>query len=525
MKILSPAGNMQSLKMAVYNGADEVYVGINDYNARNNIDGFTLDSLKNAVDFAHLYSVRVLLAINVLFTDEELNQAINTLISAYNLGVDAFIIQDLALAEIVSKTYPQIELHASTQMAIHNLEGVRFLERFNFKRVVLARETPLKEIKRIRQNSDIEIEYFVQGALCVSFSGNCYLSSYMFGASGNRGRCKQPCRLPYTLRYNGKNLKTGYLLSAKDFNMSLRLEDLKKAGVDCIKIEGRARRPYYVAMATREYYNAIHNKPVNQNNLKLAFNRSYVEGYFNGNGNIISKLQNHAGIYIGEVSAVEIGNKFNKVYIKSDKKIAPKSVLKFLHNDKEMGVITAFDIKDSQDGFMVTTTQKLNKGYSVHLISDAFSEEQALSYTAKIKIDLVVEFCLNKKAKVTASIKDNVVCHQSEFILESAKNSPLTQQELADCFNKNEYFDCQIKVSELDGVFVAKSMLNGFRRDFFDKLINQITQKYYRNVKAIKIQKPSQINTFSDFVYVNKITKKVSQKTLYIRHKNMTLKI
>ena len=160
MKILSPAGNFESLKMAVYNGADEVYLGINNFNARNNIDGFTKDTLEQAVDFAHIYGVKVNLAINILFGDDELQDALNTIIEAYNIGVDSFIIQDLGLASLVHDNYPDIEIHASTQMGIHNLEGVKSIEKFGFKRVVLARETPLAEIKRIRENSKVEIEYF-----------------------------------------------------------------------------------------------------------------------------------------------------------------------------------------------------------------------------------------------------------------------------------------------------------------------------------------------------------------------------
>ena len=187
-----------SLKQAVYNGADEVYLGIKDLNARNNIEGFDMQSLSQAVEFAHAYNVKVHLTVNILFDDFEIQDALNLVVDAYNIGVDAFIVQDIGLISLISKYFPMVEIHASTQMGIHNLEGVRELEKLGVKRVVLARETPLDEIKRIRNNSKIEIEYFVQGALCISFSGNCYLSSYLHNASGNRGKCKQLCRLPYT---------------------------------------------------------------------------------------------------------------------------------------------------------------------------------------------------------------------------------------------------------------------------------------------------------------------------------------
>ena len=170
MKLLAPAGNFDSLKAAVFNGADEVYLGINNFNARNNINGFTLENLKEAVDFAHVYGVKVFLAINILFKDEELNDALQTLVKANNMGVDAFIVQDLGLAKLVKQNYPSIILHASTQMGIHNLEGAKWAENFGFSRVVLSRETSLDEIENIHKNTNLEIEYFVQGALCVCFS-------------------------------------------------------------------------------------------------------------------------------------------------------------------------------------------------------------------------------------------------------------------------------------------------------------------------------------------------------------------
>ena len=305
MKLLSPAGNLQALKVAVYNGADEIYLGVNDFNARNNIDGFTTQSIKEGVDFAHLYGVKVLLAINVLITDQEMQNAVDVAVECANAGVDAFIVQDLGFAKLLREYYPNLQLHASTQAGVHNLEGAKFFESLGFKRIVLARETPLDEIKRIKdlrikfckidkstveigKNCNIEIEYFVQGALCVGFSGNCYLSSYLCSASGNRGRCKQLCRLPYTLKFKDKSIKKGYLLSAKDFNLLSRLKQLEQAGVDAIKIEGRARRPYYVAVCTREYRRALDGLNANQENLELAFNRNYTQGYFDGNGNIIS---------------------------------------------------------------------------------------------------------------------------------------------------------------------------------------------------------------------------------------------
>jgi len=498
MKILSPAGNFESLKMAIYNGADEVYLGINDFNARNNIDGFSMQNLKEAVDFAHVFGVKVDLAINILFSDDELQQAVDIIITSYNMGVDAFIIQDLGLANFIHTHYPQVEIHASTQMGIHNLEGVKYIEKFGFKRVVLARETPLEEIKRIRKNSNIEIEYFAQGALCVSFSGNCYLSSTLFNASGNRGKCKQLCRLPFSLLKNGKTLKHGYLLSAKDFNMIDRLDDLKKAGVDVIKIEGRARRPFYVAMATREYYNAINKNQNNIENLQLAFNREYIPGYFEGNGNIISNIQNHIGIKIGKILDIKYGKKFNEVLFSSNRELSPKSTFKTISNGKEKTTLSAFDIKKiGTNKYVLTTTQQLDKDDDMHLIVDADLEKRVLSKTTKrpLVFDLFIE--RNKPIKATITINNNSFDVYGE-VCEEAKNHPLTEDEIDSNFKKSELFDIKLNILKFDNIFMPKQKLNAFRRNVFDMIYEKLTKQHERNLKSIHLSNNYKIQTLTD---------------------------
>lgn len=513
MKILSPAGNLESLKMAVANGADEVYLGINDFNARNNIDGFTTDTLKEAVDFAHLFNVKVFLAINILFADDEFERAVNTLLTAYNLGVDAFIVQDIGLATFIKKTYPQIELHASTQLGIHNLEGVRVAEKIGFKRVVLSRETPLSEIKRIRENSDVEIEYFVQGALCVSFSGNCYLSSYLHDASGNRGKCKQLCRLPYTLKLKDKTVKKGYLLSAKDFNMSERLADLEKAGVTSLKIEGRARRPYYVAVATRYYRNALDGKPLDQNQLALAFNRGYSEGYFNGNSGIISKNQSHLGIYIGKVTKVINGKKFNQVFFTSNKDLSPKSTFKFFDGEKEITTLTAFDLKKRGNEWELTTTQKLIIGLSVRLITDAREEEKTLSLT--IKRPLIIELYLKENKPISANVTVNgkTLTVQGE-VCQKATQSPITEQNVRECFAKSDYFAPNINVKVFDSVFIAKSKLNEFRRKTYELVYNTLTQTNREELTKTTLPTISRVQKFTDFVVVERLDEPFNGKNV-----------
>ena len=196
-ELLSPVGDFECLKSAVQNGADAVYLGASSFSARAKATNFDNHELLEAIKYAKLRNVKVNLALNTLIKNQEFEEAVNLAISSYNFGVDSIIIQDLGLATYLHQNYPQIPLHASTQMTVHNLDGVKQLEKLGFKRVVLSRELSLEEIKYIRENTSIELEVFVHGALCISYSGQCLLSSMIGGRSGNRGLCAQPCILPY----------------------------------------------------------------------------------------------------------------------------------------------------------------------------------------------------------------------------------------------------------------------------------------------------------------------------------------
>lgn len=496
MLLLSPAGDFESLKMAVFYGADEVYLGVKDFNARN-IEGFSLTSLREAVDFAHIYGVKVHLAVNILFSNSELQSALDLVVDAYNLGVDAFIIQDLGLASLISKNYPEICIHASTQMGFHNLEGVQFAKSVGFSRVVLARETPLDEIKRIKQNCDIEIEYFAQGALCVSFSGNCYLSSYLCGASGNRGKCKQLCRLPYKLFDGNKKLAEGYLLSAKDFCMADRLQELKDAGVDAIKIEGRARRPYYVAVATREYKNALDGKPADLNELKLAYNRDFTPGYFDGNGNIISNYKNHIGVQIGKITKVVLGKNFNEIFISSRQKIAPKSTIKTFDGFVEKNTLTLFDIKEvGKNLYRATTTQNVENGLDVNLIIDA-SKNDVENFTRKVEINLKIQAVAGKNLRAEFVLNNKTYVVEGDKC-EEAQNQPLNQDEIINNFSKNSYFSPRLFI-ETKNAFVPKQKLNEFRRNVYEKIFEIKTENNNKKLNKIKIDTNVLTKGFEDF--------------------------
>ncbi len=258
MELLAPAGEFESLVMAVQNGADAVYVGGNMFSARRSAVNFDLAELTRAVDYCHLRGAKLYLAVNTLIKEFELLDICRYLEDIYRIGVDAVIIQDMGVFSLVRKYLPELSINASTQMTVNSAAGAKELERLGAKRVVLARELSAKEIKKIKEQTNIELEVFVHGALCMSYSGQCLMSSMLGGRSGNRGACAQPCRLPYTLLCDGKVVTDAMpLLSPKDLCLVKRLDEVRQSGADSLKIEGRMKSPEYVGMVTKVYRAAL----------------------------------------------------------------------------------------------------------------------------------------------------------------------------------------------------------------------------------------------------------------------------
>ena len=282
LELLSPAGSSDALHAAVCNGADAVYLGVDSFNARRGARNFTLDELPEVVRYCHVRGVAVHLTLNTLVTDREMPSAAEYIAAAARAGVDAFIVQDLGIVSLCRQIAPKVALHASTQMSLHSLEGVREAAALGLSRVVLARELPRDAIAFICRNSPIEIEVFVHGALCMSCSGQCYMSSVIGRRSGNRGQCAQPCRLPYGYdRFEEK-----YPLSLRDNCLIRYLDELDRMGVASIKIEGRMKRPEYVATVTGIYRSALDGAGVGREQmeaLRASFSRQgFTQGYYEG---------------------------------------------------------------------------------------------------------------------------------------------------------------------------------------------------------------------------------------------------
>jgi putative protease len=400
------------------------------------------------------------------------------LLFAWNEGADAIIMQDALLGKRIHQKYPEIVLHLSTQAGVCNVQGATFAKECGFSRVILARETPLREIEKI--TPIMETEVFVQGALCTCFSGQCYFSSFVGGNSGNRGRCKQPCRKQYSYDRNGYEEKA-YALSLSDLCVGEDIVKLQTAGVISFKIEGRMRRSEYVASAV-QYYRAIldesaeNKKQVAFTALKRAYNRgNYTKGLaFAQDKRFLSRsVQGHLGEKIGVVK-VENGNYLVESVYKSCKGDA----FKILRDGTEIG--SAFYEKDFKRGFIISSKQRLRAGDGVFLTTCVETNERVLSVERKRRVQLRLDFCVN--AQACAEIEGRKV--YSEWTAQQATNRPLTEEEIKACFLKTDGLPIEVAIEDirLEGeIFLAKSQMNAFRRQVFDSLFafDNLTEREY----------------------------------------------
>lgn len=341
MELLAPAGSFDAFKAAVENGANAVYLGGRSFNARANAANFDLEELRRVVQYAHERETFVYVTVNILIADKEFPELFDYLYDLYEIGVDALILQDIGVAELIQSILPEMERHASTQITINNSWGVRHMEKLGFQRVVFAREVTAEQMKKISEKTVLDIEVFVHGALCICYSGQCLMSSFIGGRSGNRGRCAQPCRLTYQLMNEKKTdllveAKLGdHLLSPRDLNFVEEIEELRKSGVYSLKVEGRMKRPEYVATVIRVYRHALDHVLAEEHEtsgsglteeekteLLQIFNRDFSQAYFHGHpgAELMSYARpNNRGIRLGRI----IKNTGNQLEIKLEAYLRP----------------------------------------------------------------------------------------------------------------------------------------------------------------------------------------------------------
>ena len=457
-EILAPAGGQNSALAAINAGADAIYLGLDKFSARSSAENFNLEKFAELCGYAHLFGVKVHVALNTVVKNVELESFLKSAVEVWNNGADAIIIQDIFLGKYLKENFPQIKLHLSTQAGTCNIYGAKLAKEFGFDRVILARETKLSDIEEI--SKIIETEAFVQGALCTCFSGQCYMSSFAGGNSGNRGRCKQPCRKLYSIDRNGFE-EEAYRLSLSDLCVGEDIKKLIDAGVTSFKIEGRMRRPEYVAAAVSYYRNIVDGKHGDLSALKHTYNRgNYTKGLAFGQDKsfISSAVQGHIGEYAGVVK-VESG----KYICQTCAKFSSGDGFKILRAGKEIGGgIYGGDVKGD---FIINTRDRLKNGDKVFITTDNALNRKLLEVKRTLPVNISAKF----KAGSRAEINLNDCKFYGNSILQPAQNRPLSVSEIEECFKKTDAYPYWVNFDsiETDGVFLPKSELNSLRRMVF----------------------------------------------------------
>lgn len=532
-ELLVPAGDFDCVMAGVQNGADCIYFGANSFSARASAKNFSLEELKEVVEYCKLRNVKTNLTLNTLITDSEFSSALEVAKAAYKYGVDAIIVQDIGLAKYLIEHFPGIEIHGSTQMSVHNLEGVLELEKLGFSRVVLSREVPLNEIEYIRNNCKVDLEVFVHGALCISYSGQCLFSSLVGGRSGNRGKCAQPCRLPYELIECNENqekaVDKGYLLSPRDLCSLEYLPKLVNLGINSFKIEGRMKTPEYVATVTRIYRKhidlALSNKDyiideADKRDLLQVFNRGgFSEGHLLGNANhnlIFPEKPNNMGIYLGTVSNYN-GNK-GHITLKLNDSIGIGDTISI---DGETGKYTVSELIKGNTNLKTALSDnivklgrmkgKIRPGAKVYKLSsrelvDGASKSFANNVENKkipiecylfVKKDTPIKIILEANSK---PFYENIsVEFVSDIIPETSINSPITKERLESQLNKlgNTPFVFEsIKIDLDDNLHIPSiGSINNIRRIAISILEEKVMDKALKKRKN-KLNLPSDLGVF-----------------------------
>lgn len=484
-ELLVPVGNMDSLKAAVMNGADAIYLGGKRFGARAFAGNFNDEEMILAIHFAHLYGVKIYVTVNTVVFESELEDVYNYCLFLHKTGVDALIVQDLGLMSLLKRRLPNLEIHASTQ--VHNVSesGLRILEDLNVKRVVFARELSLATIDSYK--TSMEKEIFIHGALCVSYSGECLFSSVLLGRSGNRGECAQVCRLPYKLLENDEFVKTDskYLLSTKELKTVSKFKEIMDSSVKSLKIEGRMKSPEYVACVTRLYRNLIdyyYGKDdlrisEYEEDLKVIFNRQYTYGYlFNATNDEIINIHtsNHVGVHLGKV--FKVTSKY--IYIKLDSQLNQGDGIRI--NETNDGMIVNFLYDESlkltsvcKNSAVIDNKIKASVGDSVNKTSDITVINKYRELPVR-KVDIDVTFT-HSGNHATLEITDgiNVVKKEADIVFPS-KNISIKKEDIIKQLSKlgNTPFKiANISIGEFESKFINIKNLNAIRRNAIEELI------------------------------------------------------
>ncbi len=494
IELLAPAGSMESLVAAINNGADAIYLGGSKFSARAYASNFDNETMMKAVDYAHSYGVKVYVTMNTLLKENELREALKYSGYLYEIGVDSLIIQDTGLINLIQKVYPDFELHASTQMTVHNGGGALYFTEKGLKRIVLSRELSLDEIKYISKDLGIETEIFVHGALCVCYSGQCLMSSMIGGRSGNRGRCAQSCRMQYTLKGENSGERKGYLLSPKDTCLIDDVDSIIDSGTSSLKVEGRMKKPEYVAGVTRNYRKAIDKIEKNtkfdlnkgKNELTQLFNRQgFAKAYLYKNTGKDMMSFNYAkntGVFIGKVQ--------DNGEIILESHVALGDGIRFDDDGFTLSkiILKGKEVKEANKGERVKLFPcgGYKKGFRLFKMSDKklFDElhDYIKPYKRKLLLTGEVEF------KVNAPIILKTVFNGKEYkvygdVIEEASNKPLSRERVEESLKKSgevPYKFENIIFNVFDEGFIRIASLNNLRRELFENILKDSIKSYRR---------------------------------------------
>ena len=533
-ELLAPAGNMDAFLAAIEAGADAIYIGGYTFGARAFANNFSDDEIIKCINYAHLYGVKVYITVNTIVYEKEVDLFLNYIDFLHRNNVDAIIIQDLGMFDLVRKVYPNLELHASTQMHIHNLNGVLNLQKLGAKRVVMARETSYETLKEIKKHTSIELEVFVHGALCVSYSGQCLMSSLIGGRSGNRGKCAGTCRQQYNLiddnekKYNEES----YLLSTRDLNTLEDIGKLIELGIDSFKIEGRMKRAEYVYLVVSIYRKAIDNylkykeTRITENDileLKKIYNRKFTKGYLFNDKNIMNTYRpNHLGIKIGKV----IKKDKNSIYIKLNNKLINGDGIRFLNKVEDDGLIISQmyinkqKVISAKENDVIEIKGNINCDNGATVIKTTDKEQMDKlnnlinKRTRKVSINGKVIVKQDEFMKITLNDGKNEVTFISDEKPQLATNKPLMKEDIEKQIKKindTVYTFRNLEIYTDNKSFVTLSKLNEIRRG----TIELLDQKRLYNIEYKKCSYNIDLPNFNT----------VNKENILIRNKDMYNKI
>ncbi|MBR1747528.1 MAG: U32 family peptidase, partial [Clostridia bacterium] len=487
-EILAPA-TVSTYKTAISSGADAIYFGYGTLNARAGAENFS--DLHEVVDYCHLHGVKAYLTLNVMIKDSEICEAKKIILEAEKAKIDAFIISDLSLVNLIRRN-SSAAIHASTQMGIHNAAGAKFLQKLGFSRVVLSREITKKELVDILDNTDLEVEIFVHGALCVSFSGACLFSAMLTGKSGNRGRCTQLCRRQYSCLIDDQPVGSGYLLSPKDLCLASLYKEFVDLNVDSLKIEGRLKGPEYVGAVTKAYSDLHTGVPFSketEDNLKICFNRgNFTRGYFDNKDVIYPYFANHIGLRCGRVSKVLSKN---LVAVRSTKELFAGDFLKVTRGMEEIGGLEVTGEKKTVDGetcYVCHNPQySIAKGDVIAVTKRKFPESDG----KKKLIEIAVRLVGGEEIHLIATFSGIVFDYYGQTV-DLAKTAPISEEDVMKAFARtgDADFDFIISTIVVKDAFLPKKALNALRRTvveyFSEKMISDYRRQERKKASVLK---------------------------------------